>query len=156
MIFSEIGCAANGAMGGDQSPEMSWTPAKPGTKSFVVMLFDATAAFTHWGMYNIPADATGLPENAGVMGSTFGQQVANDVTFGQEYDGPCPPANGLPVTHAYVLTVYALDDELKLPGSRDFPASGETLFRALLVAGRFGHILQSSSITGFYSSIIVK
>jgi hypothetical protein len=44
MIFSPIGGAADGAMGGDQSPQMSWTAPKPGTQSFVVMLYDVTAA----------------------------------------------------------------------------------------------------------------
>jgi Raf kinase inhibitor-like YbhB/YbcL family protein len=156
MIFSAVGCAAGGATGGDQSPQMSWTAAKPGTQSFVVMLYDVTAAFTHWGMYNIPAGATGLPENAGVAGSTYGQQIANDLTFDEEYDGPCPPSNGIPVTHEYVLTVYALDEQIKLAGSPDFPPFGEALFRALLAAARGGHVLQSSSITGFYSSRIVQ
>lgn len=152
MIFGASGCAANGATGGDQSPEISWTGAKPGTQSFVVMLYDVTASFTHWGMYNISSDATGLPENAGVAGSTYGKQVFNDFFLGEQYDGPCPPTTAIPVSHEYVLTVYALDTELQLPASADFPPVGESLFRALVQAGRSGHILQSASITGFYSA----
>src|SRR6516162_701544 len=39
--------------GGDQSPELSWTKAPEDTRSFMVITYDVTASFTHWGMYNI-------------------------------------------------------------------------------------------------------
>jgi Raf kinase inhibitor-like YbhB/YbcL family protein len=153
MIFGASGCAANGAIGGDQSPEMSWTRPKQGTRSFVVILYDVTAAFTHWGMYNISPEATGLPANAGVAGSMFGQQVENDFFLGEQYDGPCPPTTVTPTTHEYVLTVYALDEELHLDGSANFLPVGETLFRELVKAGRDGHILESSSLRGSSSAV---
>jgi Raf kinase inhibitor-like YbhB/YbcL family protein len=144
-------CTASGAPGGDQSPALAWTDAPSRTRSFVVTVFDVTASFTHWGMYNIAARATGLPENAGVAGSTFGAQVAND--FGAaEYDGPCPPANVPPDVHHYVFTVYALDTTLHLPGSPSFPANAETLYQALLAAAEHDHILARASITGLFSS----
>jgi Raf kinase inhibitor-like YbhB/YbcL family protein len=153
MIFDASGCAANGAIGGDQSPEMSWTRPKQGTRSFVVILYDVTAAFTHWGMYNISPEATGVPANAGVAGSMLGQQVENDFFLGEQYDGPCPPTTVTPTTHEYVLTVYALDEELHLDGSANFPPAGETLFRELVKAGRDGHILESSSLRGSSSAV---
>ena len=144
-------CSINGSPGGDESPELSWTNAPRRTASFVVIAFDTVAGVTHWGMYNIPATTTQLPENAGVAGSTYGQQVVN--VFGDlSYDGPCPPANYPPNVHKYVFTVYALDKELQLPSSTDFPATALTLFRALLEAERHGHILASASITGLYST----
>jgi len=145
-------CSLDGSPGGNQSPELSWTNAPRRTVSFVVTLYDTTAAFTHWGMYNIPPTATGLPENAGVAGSTYGRQIFNDFFVGAEYDGPCPPANVKPYAHHYVFTVYALDTVLSLPSSVNFPASAETLYQALIRAGRNGHILASSSITGLYST----
>ena len=136
-------CTADGSIGGDISPQLSWSRAVPGTKSFAVIAFDVTASFTHWGIYNIAPDATGLPANAGAPGSAFGQQITND--FGLVgYDGPCPPAG---LVHTYVFTVYALDTKLRLPASTTFPANAETLFRALI-----GHVLNSASIAGFYSS----
>ena len=46
-------CTPNGNAGGNQSPGLSWTPGRHGTKSYVVIMYDVTAAFTHWGMYNI-------------------------------------------------------------------------------------------------------
>jgi Raf kinase inhibitor-like YbhB/YbcL family protein len=145
-------CSIDGSPGGNQSPELSWGNGPARTASFVVTAYDTTAAFTHWGMYNIPSTATGLPENAGVAGSQFGRQVFNDFFAGAEYDGPCPPPGVRPFVHHYAFTVYALDITLNLPTSTNFPASAETLYQALIRAGRGGHILGSSRITGLYST----
>jgi Raf kinase inhibitor-like YbhB/YbcL family protein len=155
MALNSPGCAPNDASGMDESPEMSWTRPKHGTRSFVVVLFDRTDGFTHWGMYNVSPEATGLPQGtAGLAGSAFGQQVDNDFGYGEQYDGPCPPTSYTPTTHDYVLTVYALDVELTLPkGSVDFPPDGEILYHKLIEAGREGHILQSASIHGFFSAV---
>lgn len=144
------GCSIDGSPGGDESPELSWKGVPRGTASFVVITFD-TLGFTHWGMYNIPPTITELPENAGVAGSAYGQQVVN--TYGDiSYGGPCPPANFPPNVHQYVFTVYALDQELELLSSTNFPATADTLYNALVEAGEHGHILASASITGLYST----
>ena len=144
-------CTADGSAGGNQSPQLSWAHAPRNTRSFVVITYDITAAFTHWGMYDIPARTSSLPENAGAAHSTFGKQVNNDFgDFG--YEGPCPPTGVAPFAHHYVFTVYALDTELTLPASANFPANAETLYHALIAAGRDGHILASGSLTGLFSS----
>jgi Raf kinase inhibitor-like YbhB/YbcL family protein len=145
-------CSIDGQPGGNQSPQLSWTGAPKKTQSFVVVLYDVTAAFTHWGMYNIPASVTSLAENAGAPSSTAFPQVVNDFFIGPEYDGPCPPANVAPFVHHYVFTVYALDIDLTLPSSANFPATAETLYQALIQAGEHGHILGSASLTGLYST----
>lgn len=135
--------------GGDESPELSWTNAPRGTRSFVVTMFDTTAAFTHWGMYNIPPTTTGLPEDAGVAGSTYGQQVFNDFYYGAEYDGPCPPNNYTPYVHNYVVTVFALDTMLNLTSNPpNFPANAETLYRAMS-----DHVLQKASVHGYFTTV---
>jgi len=135
--------------GSDESPQLTWTHAPWGTRSFVVTMYDVTAAFTHWGMYNISRKTTNLPENAGTATSTYGQQIFNDFYLGPEYDGPCPPNNYTPYVHDYVITVYALDTRLNLPSSPpNFPASAETLYRAM-----FEHVLASASIHGQFSSV---
>jgi Raf kinase inhibitor-like YbhB/YbcL family protein len=149
-------CTPDGSMGGDQSPELSWSNAPARTKTFVVVAYDISAAFTHWGMYNIPASTTELPDNAGVAGSSYGMQVLNDFFAAEEYDGPCPPANVPPNNHRYAFTVYALDIDLHLPGSPDFLPVGETLYQALILAGQHDHILASAMLTGFYSSTPTK
>jgi len=145
-------CSINGAPGGNRSPELTWTGAPSGTRTFVVTTYDVTAAFTHWGMYNIAGHLSGLPENAGAAGSPFGAQIVNDFFIGAEYDGPCPPANVAPFVHHYVFTVYALDVALTLPSSPNFPATAETLYQALIDAGRNGHILASASLIGLYTT----
>lgn len=134
--------------GEDMSPEVSWHDAPRGTRSFVVTLYDVTASFTHWGMYNISPETTELPENAGVSGSSYGQQVFNDFALGAEYGGPCPPNNLTPLSHDYVITVFALDQNIKVPSAPpSFPAFPEQLYRAM-----FGHILGSASTHGYFSS----
>ncbi len=135
--------------GGDESPELSWTNAPWGTRSFVVTMFDTTAAFTHWGMYNIPPTTTGLPLDAGVANSTYGQQVFNDFYYGAEYDGPCPPNNLTPYVHNYVVTVFALDTTLNLTSNPpNFPANAETLYRAMS-----DHVLQKASVHGYFTTV---
>jgi Raf kinase inhibitor-like YbhB/YbcL family protein len=145
-------CSVDGSVGGNQSPELAWTNVPAGTQTFAMVAYDRTAAFTHWGMYNIPATTTELPANAGAPGSSFGTQVINDNFAAAQYDGPCPPANVAPDVHHYVFTVYALDKTLTLPGSRNFPPIGETLYQALISAGMRCHILATAKITGLYST----
>lgn len=145
-------CTASGAAGLDQSPELYWTDAPRDTKSFVVVLYDTTAAFTHWGMYNIPPHVHELPQNAGVANSTFGPEILNDFLLGQQYDGPCPPAGFAPEIHHYVFSVYALSTTLDLPGSTNFPTNAETLYHGLIDAGEHGRILGKASLTALYSS----
>jgi Raf kinase inhibitor-like YbhB/YbcL family protein len=135
----------SGCSGGNQSPQLSWTGVPKKTKSFAVLTLDITAIFWHWGMYNISATTTTLPQNAGTPKSKYGIEVLNDwaIYFGKGnrgYDGPCPPP-GKP--HHYVFTVYALDTTLKLPRS----AHVENLDLAIR-----GHILGSASITGLYKT----
>jgi Raf kinase inhibitor-like YbhB/YbcL family protein len=144
-------CTASGVAGGDMSPQLEWSHVPRDTRSFVLLVYDTTASFTHWGMYNIPAQTRELPEDAGVAGSAFGTQVFNDF-LDQSYDGPCPPQGVEPVAHHYVFTLYALDTELNLNTSTNFPANAETLFHALLHASERGHILARASISVFYSA----
>ena len=147
-------CTVSGTPGGNQSPELSWTGAPQDTQSFAVIMYDVTASFTHWGMYNIASRTTELPANAGVVGSSFGTEVNNDYGLGDlSYDGPCPPTSLTPQAHHYVFTVYALNTKLPtLPSFGQFLPGAEALYNALVAAGEGGHILDSASISGFYSA----
>ena len=145
-------CSNNGAAGGDLSPELHWIHAPRGTRSFVVMTYDETAAVVHWGMYNISGNRTNLPQNAGAAPATgmlnpYGSMVTN-VFDDESYDGPCPPAGVPPDAHHYVFTVYALDVELDVYSPANFPPSALTLYRDLLKAARENHVLGSASLLG--------
>ena len=59
-----------GCTGENKSPALEWKNPPAGTKSFALLVHDPDAptggaGFWHWIVYNIPADATSLPEGAG-------------------------------------------------------------------------------------------
>ena len=120
-----------GCNGGNISPELHWSGAPKRTKSFAVLVVDATTKLGRWGMYGISKTATGLPRNASTASSKYGKQVLS-------YDGPCPPRGK---AHRYVFTLYALDAALSLSPS----ARVEDLNLAIR-----GHVLGSAAIAGLY------
>jgi Raf kinase inhibitor-like YbhB/YbcL family protein len=145
MVFN--GTLGSVCTGGNTSPDLEWTPSLPWTKSYAVVVYDETGEFTHWGVYNIPANVTKLPSGAGSLDSNGAPvipypQISND-TFTVGYVGPCPPANVEPLTHKYRFTVYALDTTFDLPQFNGFLAPSETLFRAMI-----GHVVETTTITG--------
>ena len=89
--------------GDDISPELNWSSAPANTKSFALIVEDPDApggTFTHWVVFDIPADQKQLAEGAPPIG------ISGDNSLGQAgYIGPCPP-NGL---HRYYFRLYALD-----------------------------------------------
>ncbi len=107
-VFNGFGCT-----GKNQSPQLAWTNAPAGTKSFAVTMFDPDAptgsGWWHWLIFDIPATTTQLVSNAGNSSLALApknaiQSVTNFETKG--YGGPCPPENhGL---HQYIITLYAL------------------------------------------------
>jgi Raf kinase inhibitor-like YbhB/YbcL family protein len=122
------------------SPELSWSGAPLGTKSFVLTMIDVSvkpSQWSHWIVVGLPPDATSLargtkalPAGAAAIASNFGD--AN-------YDGPCPP-NGTGV-HEYQLTIWALATPT-LSLVADMKATD--LNRALAKAA-----LDHASLTGF-------
>jgi len=143
-------CTLDGSAGGNQSPQLSWRNAPYGTRTFTIVIYDETAGFTHWAVYDIPADVSSLAANLG-PNSTIGTQAYNDF-FAPGYGGPCPPQGVTPTTHRYSFTVYALADRLDVINLANFPAYGESVYQALIKAARRGIILESATITGFDSS----
>ena len=57
--------------GSDESPELSWTNAPQRTESFIVVAYDVTASFTHWGIYNISGSSNGAGQMRCASGSTI-------------------------------------------------------------------------------------
>ncbi len=102
--FAGFGCD-----GSNLSPALSWKGAPEGTKSFAVTLYDTTARFWHWSIFDIPASQKGLVAGAGdpqkglaPEGSIQGKNDYGLIGFG----GPCPPKGDKP--HTYIYTVYAI------------------------------------------------
>ncbi len=137
---------AFGVPGGrDISPDLTWSGAPEGTKSFAVTVFDADAptmsGFWHWAVANIPATVTALPAGAGDdAGSGLPQgaiQLLNDARLPQ-YVGAAPPAGH--GRHRYFITVHALDVEdigvpaESTPAVLGFTMAGHILGRATIVA----------------------
>jgi len=99
----------------------------------------------------VAAAATSLSASSlSAAGSPYGSQVTNDF-YDSNYDGPCPPPDYPPDVHHYVFTVYALDTELDLGATANFPANGEALYQALIRAGLEGHILASARLVALNS-----
>jgi hypothetical protein len=126
--------------GADVSPPLSWSNAPEGTRSFALICEDPDApggTFTHWLLYNIPADRDELPEGVDAeptlaWGGTQGRNDFGNVGYG----GPCPPMGS---THRYYFRLYALDEQLDLPpGLSRAQLLGEVEDRALARTGTMG------------------
>src|SRR5262249_7195858 len=96
--------------GKDISPQLTWSGAPADVQGFALTCTDPDAprgTFTHWVIFNIPANvhelSEGMPTEKEVLEGA--RQGKND--FGKiGYAGPKPPP-GKP--HRYFFTLYALD-----------------------------------------------
>jgi len=96
--------------GADQSPELSWPDAPPGTRSLALIVDDPDApggTFYHWGAFNIPANQREIARGAGNGGSNTNFVQAMNSFGNSGYGGPCPPKGHAP--HHYHFKLYALD-----------------------------------------------
>lgn len=122
----------------DVSPAVGWSGTPAGARSFALVVHDPDAplvdGFTHWVLYNIPADVTSLSEGD----SRFTSGVNS---LGQSgYIGPAPPpGHG---NHHYYFWIYALDDDLDVePG----------LSREELLSRIEDHTIEQARTVGVYS-----
>ena len=114
--FTGFGCS-----GGDVSPQLTWSGAPEGTKSFAITAYDPDAptgsGWWHWQIVNIPLNVTAVAAGAGStkkdLAPKGSMQIQND--YGSRgFGGACPPAgHGI---HHYRFTVHALSvEKLALP-----------------------------------------
>ncbi len=137
-----------GFHGGNRSPQLSWSGAPEGTRSYAVTCFDPDAptpsGFWHWLLVNLPADTTSLPAGFGARDAELPEgvrQMANDFGF-QAYGGAAPPAGDRP--HRYMFAVHALDtDDLGL---------GEEASAAVTAFNLGAHTLARGVLTGLYAA----
>ncbi len=131
--------------GEDVSPALAWHGVPAGTQSLVLIVDDPDApdprapkmTWVHWLLYNLPPDATGLPE-----GVAPGQLPAGTLQGVNDwrrtgYGGPCPPIG----RHRYYHRLYALS--AKLPDLHN-PTKG-ALEKAMQ-----GHVLAQAELLGSY------
>lgn len=122
--------------GKDVPPPLAWSDAPGGTKSFALIVDDPDAPnglFTHWLLYDIPAESRHIDEQSTLIGKTLPNG------FGKPgYGGPCPPrGHG---SHRYQFTLHAVDvPSLAVRGTRDD-----------LEAQLGSHTLATTSLTGRY------
>lgn len=91
--------------------------------------------FTHWVVWNIPADTSEIDEGSAPPGSETGVNGFGEVRYG----GPCPPSG----RHRYKFRLFALDIVLDAttPDRRD-AVEGEME----------GNIIAKATLTGFYQA----
>ena len=141
-VFDDFGCTGN-----NQSPDLAWSGAPDGTKSFAVTMYDpdapTTVGFVHWVLFDIPADVTSLDAGAGADKHAGVRATHGFTDYGaSRYGGPCPPP-GDPAHH-YHLTVWALDlDKLGVDETTTYAK-----FRFMIR----GHVLASGELVATYAS----
>jgi Raf kinase inhibitor-like YbhB/YbcL family protein len=117
-------------------PALTWT-AVPGAQAYAITLQDTDAPmdrpFVHWIVWNIPGDATSLPDG-GPHGLPQGH---NDAGYANYY-GPHPPSG----THHYHFHIYALDAPLSLHGGANLDAVMDAMR---------GHVLADGELVGTFS-----
>ncbi|MGI5864066.1 MAG: YbhB/YbcL family Raf kinase inhibitor-like protein [Myxococcales bacterium] len=127
------------------SPPLAWSGVPAGTKSLALIVDDPDApdprapkrVWTHWTIYNLPPDTTGLPEavrEGQLPGSA--REGMND-SGGHGYDGPVPPIG----RHRYFFKLYALDTVL--------PDLGRPT-KAQLEKAMKGHVLEQAELVATY------
>lgn len=134
------------ADGADVSPPLEWTDPPPGTKSFALLVVDPDAPdprapkrkWTHWVLYDLPADARALPEGATRRSLPQGTVEGTNDWNERGWRGPSPPIG----THRYFFELSALDTSLDDLGSG---ASRSDLENAMT-----RHVLATATLMGTY------
>jgi Raf kinase inhibitor-like YbhB/YbcL family protein len=122
------------------SPALKWTDPPAGARSFALIVEDPDApagVWTHWVVFNLPAQARAMDENAPQQAELPNGGLQGLTSFGSVgYGGPCPPPGR---AHRYFFRLYALDTVLSLQAG----AAKQDVLAALK-----GHILGEAQLMG--------
>jgi hypothetical protein len=134
--------------GKNVSPPLSWTGIPAGTQSLVLIVDDPDApdpraprrTWVHWVLFNIPPNATALPE--GVKSKKLPEGAGEGMNDWNRtgYGGPAPPTG----RHRYVHKLYALDIMLEGMG---------TPTKSKVVDAMQGHVLAEAKLVGSYERV---
>jgi len=137
--FAGFGCT-----GKNISPELHWTNAPEGTKSFAITVYDPDAptgsGWWHWVVFNLPASTISLPADFGNLSKKQSLKATQGMTdYGKAgFGGACPPVGDRP--HRYFFTVHALNvDHLDLndqasPALVGYMINAHSIAKATLVS----------------------
>lgn len=131
--------------GKDISPPLIWAGVPAMAKSLVLVVDDPDApdpraprmTWVHWVLYNIPANATGLPQAVKTGDLPAGTLEGLNDWKSRGYGGPNPPIG----RHRYFHKLFALDVVLPDLGSPT---------KAKLEKAMLGHILAKAELVGTY------
>lgn len=150
-----------GCKGDNVSPALVWANPPAGTRSYAIQVYDPDAptgsGFWHWGVYNIPASITSLPQGAGNSlaklppGASGGPTDFHDTGAtgaNGNWGGPCPPAGDKP--HRYIFTVFALGVD-NLHAAAGIPRTGTAALHGFALNKGLGDkLLGKASFTATY------
>ncbi len=127
------------------SPPLAWSGAPQGVTTFALIVDDPDAPsgiFTHWVLFNLPADLARLDEDIPPEPQLASGAIQGRNDFGRTgYGAPCPPRGE---THRYRFTLYALDTPLRL-------RAGVTRQQALQAMQ--GHVLAQAQLVALYRRV---
>jgi Raf kinase inhibitor-like YbhB/YbcL family protein len=124
------------------SPAFSWKNAPDTTISFAILMHDPDEApnknsmdFTHWIIFNIPANVNSLPEDVPHTAQLADGSVQAKLRNGPGYGGP----GARFVYHHYTFELFALDTKLTL---------GTDATREQFLDAMNGHIVAKAAYVG--------
>ena len=139
-VFNGFGCH-----GKNISPQLQWSNAPKGTKSFAITIYDPDAptgsGWWHWVVFDIPKNTNHITTNASGLDKLPKGSIQSKTDFGKNvFGGACPPKGSM--AHTYITTVYALDTKKLGLDKNASPALVGFMLNS--------HTIEKSSIVTYY------
>ena len=136
--------AEPGVGGTNISPDLTWSGAPDGTRSYAITCFDPDAptgsGWWHWVVTDIPVEVTSLAEGAALPEGS--RSWVNDYGY-SGWGGPWPPPGP---AHHYVFTVFAVGvDRLDVPDEASSAVARLTLSFNVLETSEFTALFRNPS-----------